>query len=62
MDDEGVGPAHIPGTTRGEEVHERVIETTDGGLSDDFAAEDSTGINPDDAKPIDPSMPNMPPA
>jgi hypothetical protein len=61
MDDKGTGPAHTPGTRKGENVEEEEVEATDGGLSDDFAADDSTGINADDMKPIDPSMPNMPP-
>ena len=60
MDDKGTGPAHTPGVDRGEEAGNDP-QKTDGGLSDDFSAEDSTGINPDDAGPIDPSMPNLPP-
>ncbi len=34
-----------------------------GDVSDkDHTAEDSTGINADDREPIDPKMPNLPPA
>jgi hypothetical protein len=56
-------PSHTPGTPRGEE---RVIrEGREPGRGDRRAhrtARDSTSINPRDHEPIDPRMPNMPPA
>ncbi len=45
-------PAHIPGTPRGESH----------GAPGDRFADDATGINVADRKPIDPRMPSMPPA
>ncbi len=64
-------PAHTPGTGKGEEKATREgkepgrhdVDTGDenrpaGGST----ARDSTGINSEDAGPIDPKMPNMPPA
>lgn len=35
---------------------------TDRDTSEGHTAEDSTGINADDREPIDPKMPNLPPA
>lgn len=64
-------PAHTPGTAKGEEKSStegkepgrRDIDTGDehrpaGGST----ARSSTSINPEDREPIDPMMPNMPPA
>jgi len=63
-------PAHDAGTRKGEEMHGGGHEagrhdkgTTHAGRpAGGSTARDSTGINPDKRNPIDPSMPNMPPA
>ena len=53
-------PAHTPGTARGEERVEDGAELgREGGTR---TARDSTSINPAKKGPIDPKMPNMPPA
>jgi hypothetical protein len=58
-------PAHIPGANKGEEVvlHKgrEAGRNAEGGRSYQ-SARDSTGINPGNRGPIDPSMPSMPPA
>ena len=56
-------PSHTPGTPRGEELvrdygREPGRDGPDGGRT----ARDSTGINPESRRPIDPRMPSMPPA
>ncbi len=56
-------PAHMPGTSKGEEKardegKEPGRTETGGGRT----ARDSTSINPESEEPIDPRMPNMPPA
>ncbi|MDQ3585548.1 MAG: hypothetical protein ACR2GW_12725 [Pyrinomonadaceae bacterium] len=64
-------PAHTPGTSKGEEkISEEGKEAgrhdTGGEGADRPAgtatARSSTSINPEDEEPIDPAMPNMPPA
>lgn len=53
-------PAHTTGTSKGEE---RLEDGPEPGREDTGrTARDSTSINPDKAGPIDPKMPNMPPA
>jgi hypothetical protein len=58
-------PQHVPGTNKGEETTKyygreagREVSGTRGYRS----ARDSTSVNADDAGPIDPRMPQMPPA
>lgn len=64
-------PAHTPGTSRGEEKIEK--EGKEPGRHDTSAegtdrptgtstARNSTSINAEEEGPIDPKMPNMPPA
>ncbi len=56
-------PAHEPGTSRGEAQKEKL--GAEGGRDDEDkgrTARDSTTINPDMEEPIDPRMPDMPPA
>ena len=64
-------PSHDTGTGKGEE--KSTYEGKESGRHDagtthadrpagTSTARDSTGINPDDKEPIDPQMPNMPPA
>jgi hypothetical protein len=50
-------PSHTPGTPRGEDLAGK-----HGGGPFPRKADDATGINVDDRKPIDPRMPNLPPA
>jgi len=53
-------PAHTPGTSKGEE---RLEDGPEPGREEaGRTARDSTSINPDQRGPIDPEMPNMPPA
>ena len=49
-------PSHTPGTTRGEDRAGQLSRNRT------RTASDATGINPQDAAPIDPRMPQMPPA
>lgn len=65
------GPAHDPGTRKGEEItsddgkeagRHKKGETGAGRPAGGSTARDSTSINPEDAGPIDPDSPNMPPA
>lgn len=69
QDDEGTGPAHIPGVNKGEEATEH--DGKERGRKDEgetgakrptgkSSARDSTSINPQD--PIDPDSPELPPA
>jgi len=56
-------PSHTPGTPKGEELVRR--EGREPGRQDKEphrTARDSTSINPDAHGPIDPQMPEMPPA
>lgn len=56
-------PAHTPGVPRGEQLASKVgREPGRDGPKGGRTARDSTGINPQDREPIDPKMPNMPPA
>jgi hypothetical protein len=48
--------SHSPGSSRGEDVTVPVV------LKPTRMAGDATGINVFDRKPIDPRMPNLPPA
>jgi len=54
-------PVHISGTARGEEAgfHKEPGRGTGKQYRD---ARDSTGISAEHRRPIDPSMPNIPPA
>jgi hypothetical protein len=68
--DEGTGPAHQPGSRKGEEMkqsegkepgrHEDG-ETETGRPVGHSTARDATSINPDAENPIDPQSPKMPP-
>jgi hypothetical protein len=53
--------AHIPGTKRGEEWAYNGGKEP-GREGQGRTARDATGINPDRRRPIDPRMPNLPPA
>ena len=58
-------PTHVPGTLKGEElVMKRGREPGRGEAGSKYyqSARDSTSVNADGRKPIDPRMPNMPPA
>jgi hypothetical protein len=55
-------PAHTPGTPKGEERVRRVgREPGREDTKDGRSARDSTSINPEARRPIDPRMPNLPP-
>jgi hypothetical protein len=71
--DEGTGlTSHTPGTHKGEEKIEtegkeegRYDKNADAGgdrPEGGSTARNSTSVNPDDRDPIDPKMPNIPPA
>ena len=53
-------PSHQPGVHKGEEWSRNNTEPGRG--KSDPGARNSTGINPDKRRPIDPRMPNYPPA
>ncbi len=53
-------PSHTPGTHRGEDWSKNEKEPGREGAG--RTARDSTGINSDKRRPIDPRMPEMPPA
>ncbi|MCU1266441.1 MAG: hypothetical protein JWM21_2759 [Acidobacteria bacterium] len=58
--------AHSAGTRKGEELGGNEAGRHSGpGHPDDQSpgrtARDATGVNPDNAEPIDPAMPHMPP-
>lgn len=57
-------PIHVPGTQKGEELSRQ--KGREPGRKERGhtyrSARDSTGINPDEQGPIDPRMPDMPPA
>ncbi|MGH9512672.1 MAG: hypothetical protein ACRD2U_11120 [Terriglobales bacterium] len=53
-------PSHTPGTHRGEDWCKH--DTEPGRKGTGRTSRDSTGINPDSRRPIDPRMPEMPPA
>ena len=53
-------PSHTRGTPRGEDVVKK--QGDPGYRGDTRMAGDATGINVDARKPIDPRMPNLPPA
>jgi hypothetical protein len=56
-------PAHIAGTIRGEELAlKKGREPGRGGQKQYRSARDSTGIDAANEQPIDPAMPNIPPA
>jgi hypothetical protein len=58
-------PTHVSGTSKGEEQvkhHGREPGRDDSGKGDYRTARDSTGINAEARAPIDPKMPNLPPA
>jgi hypothetical protein len=54
-------PAHVPGSRKGEEEIKRSGKEP-GRERLGRTARDSTSINPDKAGPIDPRMPDIPPA
>lgn len=49
-------PSHTPGTPKGEELAKPAVQRPT------RKADDATGINVADRKPIHPQMPNLPPA
>ena len=51
-------PSHTPGTPKGEEL----AKDKEGGVPQIRRANDATGINVDTRGPIDPRMPQLPPA
>jgi hypothetical protein len=53
-------PSHTPGTNKGEELQGKSPEPGREGKT--ATARSSTSINPKAAGPIDPRMPNLPPA
>jgi hypothetical protein len=53
-------PSHTPGTHRGEDWSKHTKEPGREGAT--ATARSSTGINAKNAGPIDPRMPNLPPA
>lgn len=54
-------PVHQPGTTRGEDVARK--QGKEAGREDtETTPRFSTGINPNNRKPIDPKSPYLPPA
>jgi hypothetical protein len=55
-------PAHTPGTSKGEETVEEEGKEPGRDEGPGRTARDSTSINAEDMKPIDPKMPDMPPA
>jgi hypothetical protein len=56
-------PAHTPGTPKGEErVQRHGREPGRQNKLNHRTARDATSINPDARAPIDPRMPDMPPA
>jgi len=56
-------PVHVGGVIKGEEYSIRVgKESGRGGRKSYRSARDATSIDPAEREPIDPSMPNIPPA
>ena len=58
-------PVHVNGTNKGEELvmhHGREAGREVKGTRGYRSARDSTSVNPDAQRPIDPRMPEMPPA
>ncbi len=58
-------PTHVKGTNKGEEMvihHGREPGRAEEGKNGYRSARDSTSLNPDKHGPIDPRMPEMPPA
>lgn len=56
-------PNHVPGTARGEEMALKHREPGRMNRGKYYrTSRDSTGINPEQKAPIDPSMPHLPPA
>lgn len=56
-------PSHKSGTGKlGEKAKDAKKELDDDETGIGRPASDATGINPEDTEPIDPEMPNMPPA
>jgi hypothetical protein len=54
--------SHTPGTKRGEDWTYQGKNKEPGREGNGRTSRDSTGINADKRKPIDPRMPNLPPA
>ena len=57
-------PIHVPGTNKGEELVRQHGREPGRSKNEPFyrAARDSTGLCAEDREPIDPRMPEMPPA
>lgn len=63
MDKQETTPAtHTPGADDGEGKDEKEGKESSRDTGDGLTARDSTGINPEKSGPIDPEMPDMPPA
>jgi hypothetical protein len=59
-DSNSATPAHTPGTPKGEEGSK--YGNSPGWHGNTRTSRDATGVNADARRPIDPRMPNMPPA
>jgi hypothetical protein len=59
-----IKPVHVPGTNKGEELVRQQGREPGRAKNRPFYrdARDSTGLAPDEREPIDPRMPEMPPA
>jgi hypothetical protein len=55
-------PSHTPGTPRGEDLVKKHGGEAVGYQGNTRMGRDATGVNVDDRKPVDPRMPNLPPA
>lgn len=55
-------PTHTPGTNKGEETSEKQGKEPGRDEGEGRTARDSTGVSVEHGKPIDPNMPDMPPA
>ena len=53
---------HVPGTNKAEEWVGKKGKHEPGRKGDKVTARSSTSVRPKDREPIDPRMPNMPPA
>lgn len=62
FDEKAELPAHTPGTPKGEERVQRHGREPGRDKKSGRTARDSTSINPEMHGPIDPRMPNLPPA
>lgn len=54
-------PVHVPGMHKGEELALKGREPGRGGKEQYRSSRDSTSINAEHVRPIDPAMPSIPP-